>query len=505
MKAIIIGGGIGGLATAAMLAKSGYEVDLVEKNEQLGGRAGVRQINGFTFDMGPSWYLMPEVFEHWFDLMGEKVSDHLELVRLDPSYRVKFEGRSQSIDIKSNYDLDAKTVEELEPGSAVKLRSYLAVSKEKYDIATQRFLYKNYSSVFDFLSLDMITKGPRLSVFSSMNNYVSRRFKTIEMQQLLQYTLVFLGSSPYNTPALYSLMNHVDFVQGVFYPVGGFGSLIRAMASIGTKAGVNFRTNSPVVHIMTKNGRATGVKLESGEELAADIVISNTDPYHTETKLLSPEVRSYSPAYWKKRVLAPSALLIYLGVRGKVPELSHHNLRFSTDWKRNFKEIFDEPVWPDNPSIYISAPSVTDPGVAPVDHENLMILVPISAKLKYTQEQLEVYATKMIELLQNEFKIPDLAQRITTRELFSVKDFESRYNAQSGTALGLSHTLFQTAIFRTSNISKKLSNLYYVGASTSPGIGMPICLISAELVYKRLIGDKTAAPLVELYPLPKTH
>ena len=504
MKAIIIGGGIGGLATAAMLAKSGYDVTLLEKNEQLGGRASVRKIGGFTFDMGPSWYLMPEIFEHWFELMGEKVSDHLNLVRLEPSYRVIFEGRSKPVDIYSDLERDSKTVEALEPGAAKKLKAYLAVSKKKYEIATQRFLYKNYSGLTDFLAVDMITEGPKLSIFSSMNTYVSRHFKTIEMQQLLQYTLVFLGSSPYSTPALYSLMSHVDFVQGVYYPMGGFGSLVNAMVTIGRQAGATYRTDTPVARILASNGQATGVVLESGETIQADIVISNTDPYHTETKLLAPKERSYSDRYWAKRTLAPSALLIYLGVEGRVPELTHHNLRFSRDWRHNFKQIFDEPAWPDNPSIYISAASVTDPTVAPKNHENLMILVPIAAKLNYTEAELESYSEKVITLLAHEFKIPDLGSRIVVKELFSVKDFESRYNAQGGTALGLAHTLFQTAVFRTDTVSKKLSNLYYVGASTNPGIGVPICLISAELVYKRLIGDTSANPLKSLHQIPQS-
>ena len=501
MKAIIIGGGIGGLGTASLLAKSGVDVTVLEKNEMMGGRASVFQSDGFTFDMGPSWYLMPEIFDHYFSLLGEDIRTHLDLVRLSPSYRVTYEGNTKQVDMFADLARDKLTIEQLEPGAGVKLDSYLVASKTKYDIATSRFLYKNYSSIRDFITPEVILNGPRLSVFQTMDTYISKRFKSREVQQLLQYPLVFLGSSPYNAPALYSLMSHIDFDQGVFYPQGGMYKLIEAMVTIGTKLGVTYQSNAEVTKICVENKRATGVELADGTFIAADIVISNADMHHTEQNLLEKSERSLSEKYWSKQILAPSALLIYLGIKGKLPSLVHHNLRFSKNWKSNFDSIFKTPAFPTDPSFYVCAPSVTDPSVAPEGNENLFVLVPIAPKLEYSQEELKIYADTILGLMETEMGCTDLRKNIIYQKNFSVKDFEERYHAYGGSALGPAHTLFQTAAFRPDTISKKVSNLYYVGAGTNPGIGMPICLISAQLVYKRIIGNTSSSPLKSLSPI----
>jgi phytoene desaturase len=333
-----------------------------------------------------------------------------------------------------------------------------------------------------------------------MDRYVRRFFRTRELQQIMQYSLVFLGSSPYNTPALYNIMSHIDFTQGVHYPRGGISAIIDALERIGRKHGVEYRVNAPVAQIDVTRDVARAVVLEDGERIEVDEVVSNADIHHTESRLLPEAARSYSDRYWRTRTLAPSALLLYLGVDGRVPELAHHNLMFASDWKRTFGQIFDHPAWPDDPSVYVCAPSVTDPTVAPAGAENLFVTVPIAPRLEYTEEELEAYADGIVELIGREMRIPDLAARIRYRRVFAVKDFEERYNAFGGSALGLAHTLRQTALLRPDTRSRKVRNLYYVGAGTNPGIGMPVCLISAELAYKRMTGDRSAGPLRSVTP-----
>lgn len=494
-RAIIIGGGIGGLATAILLAKSGHQVTLLEKNAKLGGRANTFNAQGFTFDMGPSWYLMPDVFEHFFELVGEKVEDHLELSRLGPSYRIKFRGTNEIVDMHSDLAVDIPTFESIEAGSGQKFTEYLDQSKYQYDIAIRNFMYKNYDTIFDFMNRQTAIEGRRLHVFEKMHSYVSRYFKSDTLQKIMEYQLVFLGSSPYNTPALYNIMSHIDFNMGVYYPKGGIYAVVEALVKIGQKHGVQFRTDSPVKEIIVKGRTASAIVLTDGSSLEADLIVSNADIHHTEMELLPAAARQHSEAYWQKRTLAPSAFIMYLGLDQKVPSLTHHNLAFADDWKAGFAEIFNKPRWPTDPSYYICAPSKTDPTVAPAGKENLFVLVPIAPGLDNSQEQLQAYRDQTLALIAKDFDIPGLADMIEYERIYSSNDFAADYNALGGSALGLAHTLRQTAIFRPNNISKKVKNLYYVGAGTNPGIGMPICLISAELAYKRIIGDKSAGPL----------
>ena len=497
-KLIVIGGGIGGLAFAALAAKVGYDVTLLEKNDKLGGVANQFEAEGFTFDMGPSWYLMPDVFQNYFDLLGEKVEDYLDLTQLDPSYRIFFQGKSRSLDFYSDLERDLPTFEMLEPGSGPKLKEYLEKSKYQYEIALGGFMYKNYDNITDFFNKQVATEGRELEVFAKMSDYVAKHFATDEVQKVMQYTLVFLGSSPYNTPALYNIMSHIDFNMGVFYPQGGIHQIPLALQKIGEKNGVKFRTGVSVKAINTKRGpQVKGVTLENGEVLEADIVVSNAPVHHTESLLPKP-YRDHSQSYWNRRTLAPSALIMYLGVKGKVASLTHHNLLFSPDWKKNFGEIFDNPQWPSEPSLYICAPSKTDPTVAPEGDENLFILVPIPARMEYTQAELESQADRFLGIIEKEMDIPNLRERIIYKRIFSSKDFTTHYNKLGGTALGLAHTIQQTAILRPNNQSKKVKNLLYVGGDTNPGIGMPIQLISAELALKRLIGDKSSGHLTEI-------
>lgn len=497
--AIIIGSGFGGLGAAAILGKAGYQVTVLEKNDQLGGRAGLLEVDTesghFKFDMGPSWYLMPDVFQHFFEILGEDVNDHLNLQKLGPSYRIFYKDTFRKVDIYSDLKRDIPTIEQIEPGAGRALERYLDQAAYQYDVAKDRFMYKNYDSIRDFFTKEMAMEGRKLSVLSNMNKYVSKYFTTDAMQKIMQYPLVFLGSSPYNTPAIYNIMSHIDFNMGVYYPQGGIYEIVKALQKIGEKHGATFRTNSEVMKIIVEEGKATGVMLTSGDTLKADIVISDADVHHTEQELLAEPYRTKSERYWKSRTLAPSALIMYLGVKGEIPSLVHHNLLFSKDWRKNFSEIFDKPKWPTDPSLYICNPSKTDPSVAPAGHENLFVLVPIAPGLDYDDDTLDKYADQVLETIEKEMRLPELRQNIVYKKLFSIKDFASRYNSYKGTALGLAHTLRQTAVFRPNNISKKVQGLYYVGANTNPGIGMPVCLISAELMYKRLINDTSAGPL----------
>ena len=497
-RVAVIGGGIGGLGIAGLMAKKGYDVQLFEKNHHLGGRANIFESDGFRFDMGPSWYLAPDIFEHFFSLMGEKVSDHLDLEKLSPSYRIFFRSDASTLDINSNIETDTATFEAIESGSGEMLRKYLKQSEYQYGVATQHFMFKNYDSIFDFLNKRVMTEGQKLSVFSTMHNFVRKFFKSPKLRQVMEYTMVFLGTSPYEAPALYNLMSHMDFNQGVFYPKGGFYELIKALASMAEKHGAVLRTDAPAAEILVENGEARGVRLESGEVIDADIVVSNADLWFTETKLLPERSRSLSERYWRKRTMAPSAFILYLGIDEKLPQLAHHNLLFSEDWRKNFDDIYKDPRLPDEPSLYVCAPSITDASVAPDGKENLFVLVPIASGLEIDDAERERYTDEILSLLETDMGLANLREKIVFQRSYTVSDFGADYNSYKGSALGLAHTLRQTAIFRPKNYSKKVKNLYYTGAGTNPGIGTQICLISAELAYKRIHKIDTASPLEKL-------
>jgi len=497
-RVVVIGAGIGGLGAAGLFAKKGYNVMVLEKNALAGGRANVFEADGFRFDMGPSWYLAPDLFEHYFDLVGEKVGDHLTLEKLSPSYRIFFRAGGETLDIHSDIERDGASFEAIEAGAAEQLKAYLAQSKYQYEVATQHFMYKNYDTVFDFLNRRVMTEGQKLSVFSKMHAFVSKFFKTQKLRQVMEYTMVFLGTSPYEAPALYNLMSHMDFNQGVFYPKGGFYELINALTRIAEKNGARIRTDTEVAEIIVDKGTTTGVRLADGEVVAADIVISNADMWFTETKLLDRKWQTHPQRYWDKKVMAPSAFIIYLGVNEKLPNLTHHNLLFSEDWRKNFDDIYKNRQLPAEPSLYVCAPSVTDSSVAPEGKENLFVLVPIASDLKISEELKAEYTEKVLEIIEREMNLPGLREKIEFKRVYTVEDFAADYNSFKGTALGLAHTIWQTAIFRPKNHSKKVKNLFYVGAGTNPGIGTQICLISAELVYKRVHGIKTAEPLKNL-------
>lgn len=478
-KIVIIGAGFGGLSVAALLAKEGFDVHVFEKNEQAGGRASTYQEKGFTFDMGPSWYLMPDVFERFFKQFNKTPSDFYSLKRLDPAYRI-FYGPNDYIDTSKDLAKNIELFERLEKGAGEKLKEYLKQAEYQYRVSIQDFLYRDYTSIRDFFNWRMMIEGRKLHVFEKLDRFTKRFFKNEKVRKILQYNMVFLGGSPKNTPAIYSLMAHVDFNLGVWYPDGGIASVVKGLVRLAENEGVQFHYTSPVEQIVVKNGKAEGVKIGT-DLIEADIVIANADYHFVETKLLKPEYQTYTEAYWAKRTIAPSGFVLYLGVNKKIKGLTHHNLMFDHDWVRHFDDIFENPAWPENPSYYVCCPSKTDASVAPAGKENVFVLVPVASALADPDTLREAYAHKIITHLETVLG-ETIGDSLEVKTIFSHRDFSSRYHAYKGTALGLSHTLLQTALFRPKHRSKKVSNLFYTGQYTHPGIGMPMCLISSQLV-----------------------
>lgn len=495
---IVIGAGIGGLATACLLAKKGYEVKIIEKNNSTGGRARIFTEQGFTFDMGPSWYMMPDIFEHFFKLMDERIEDHMTLKRLSPSYRIFLKSEKKHYDFYSDLEKTIQTFETIEPGSGEVLRAYMDTTKRQYEIARDEFMFKNYDSIFDFFNKRVMTEGRKLPLFRRVESIINNMFKSEILRKVMQYQTVLLGTSPGDAPGIYSMMNYVDFVEGVWYPEGGIYKIIEALEAIAKKNGVVIQTGVSVEKILVVANEAKGVRLADGTEVYADIVVSNADIVHTDQRLLDKPYQQKSEKYWDSRLMAPSAFILYLGVNGTIPSLQHHNLLFSEHWNENFEQIFKKPVWPTDPSLYVCAPSKTDPTVAPAGKENLFVLVPVAAGLDHDDAFLDKYTDFIIDQMSVNMDIPDFKNRIEYKKIYAVNDFIADYNSFKGSALGLAHSLSQTAIFRPNNVHKKIKNLLYVGAGTNPGIGMPICLISAELVYKRLENIKDPAPLQKI-------
>lgn len=499
MKAIVIGAGAGGLAVANLLAKAGYTVEVFEKNSQLGGRMGLLKRDGFTFDTGPSWYLMPEVFEHYFSLLGHKPNDFYKLQKLSPAYKVFFD-YAKPIVVKGDVATDSKTFEGLEAGAGQRLREYVDEARTIYQLAIANFLYNPFRSAKPLVTNRAIARhSKRLlgGLTGSLHSHVRRKFATKQLQQIMEYAMVFLGTSPFDAPSLYRLMSYLDFEQGVFFPNGGMYKVTEALVSVGKKLGVTFRLNNSIQSIEVVDGKAVGVMV-AGKLHTADIVISNADLAFTETKLLSAPHQTYPEAYWKKKKAAPAGLLLYLGIRGALPELKHHNLFFVDAWRQNFDDIYNNSQWPEKASMYVSKTSASDASVAPKGHENVFVLVPLPPGKKMTAKTQEQLIARYLDQLAEQSGIADFRQRIVTQEVRGPAEFESAFNAWQGSALGLNHTLLQSAFLRPNIRSKKVSNLYYVGGMTQPGIGVPMCLISAELVIKSLANDKTAGPIQTL-------
>ena len=513
---VVIGGGFSGLATAGLLAASGHRVTLLEKQEGLGGRAGRLRRAGFSFDTGPSWYLMPEVIEHWFELMGTSTQNELDLVDLPIGYRTWFQSDYTPLDMPSGAGA-GEAFESLQPGAGAALEKYLEKAAESHDLALEHFLYADLSDPASVLDPRLLPLLPRLAplLAGSLESFVAKRFSDPRLRQILGYPAVFLGSSPKRTPALYQLMSHLDLTQGVKYPMGGFAQLVDAMAALCKDAGVQIITGAEVTGIEVSgtgaNARARGVRwIQEGTErhLGAETVVGAADLHHLETVLLPPEHRSSSAASWKRRDPGPSAVLLCLGIAGKLPMLSHHNLLFTADWDDNFGRIHRGEDLAEETSLYVCMPSATDPSVAPADHENLFILVPSPALPAWGtggpdgtgSAQVEAVADAALDQLAAWVGIEDLRERVVVRQSFGPGDFAQNVNAWQGGALGLAHTLGQSAFFRPSNHSSKVSGLHYAGSSVRPGIGIPMCLISAEIIAKKVNGIRGKGPIDPGHP-----
>ena len=525
---VIIGGGISGLAVAALLARDGFEVDLVEARDELGGRAGRWERDGFRFDTGPSWYLMPEVFDHFFHLLGTSAAEQLDLRRLDPGYRVLFEGHDEPLDISATTQENLARFEAIEAGAGEQLRAHLASARQTYDIAVERFLYTSFDSLRPFLSPEVLRSAPRLLrlLAQPLDSFVAGRFQDPRLRQVLGYPAVFLGSSPDRTPSMYHLMSALDLTGGVQYPQGGFTELVDVVARLAVRHGARLHTGTRATRVLTEDHRggrrrgahlgggpgrraaARGVEIRTADgevrELRADVVVATADLHHVETALLPRRLQTYPASWWSRRTPGPGAVLVLLGVRGALPELAHHTLLFTRDWDENFGALREGRV-PSPASSYVCRPSATDPSVAPPGHENLFVLVPVPADASLGRggvdgtgdPAIEEIAAEAIARLAEEAGIPDLAERIVVRRTIGPGEFAEDLGAWSGSMLGPAHTLRQSAFFRARNASRRVEGLLYAGSSTLPGIGLPMCLISAELVAKRMRGDRSSAPLPE--------
>lgn len=474
-KILVIGSGFSSLSAACYLAKEGHEVHIFEKNPTIGGRARQLQREGFTFDMGPSWYWMPDIFERFFGDFGKSVSDYYQLDKLNPAYKVFFQ--DEVITIGNSLELIGEEFERIEPGSSVPLRKFMESARKNYDIAINQMVYKPGLS-----PLELVTKDTILHVdqfFKTISTLVRKQFKNPKLVATLEFPVLFLGAKPSKTPAFYNFMNYADFGLGTWHPKGGMYRIVEGMRDLALELGVKIHTNAPVDEIIVNNGSADGIKVK-GETITADQVLSGADYHHSES-LIPGKSRQYSEAYWEKRTFAPSSLLFYVGFDRKLENVRHHNLFFDTPFEKHAEEIYDNPQWPSEPLFYANFPSVTDAEMAPEGKETGFFLVPIAPGLKDTPELRDKYFDIIIERFE-EKTAQKVRKDILFRESFCVNDFKSEYNAYKGNAYGMANTLTQTAFLRPRLRSNLVKNLYFTGQLTVPGPGVPPALISGKLV-----------------------
>ncbi len=484
-KIAVIGSGFSGLSAAAYLSKAGHEVHVFEKNESTGGRA--RQFKtdtGYVFDMGPSWYWMPQVLESFINDFGFSVADFYELELLNPSFDVIFP-KNESISVPENYNDLCSLFESIEEGSATKLRQFMDEAEYKYKSGMENLVYKPGLSITEFADMDLIKGAFRLQVFSSFSKHVRKFFSHPKLIALMKFPILFLGATAKDTPALYSLMNYAGLKLGTWYPHGGFGKVIEAMQKVAEIQGAVFHLNTPVEKIEVYNNLATGLQV-NGERFECDAIIASADYHHVESKLLPAKYRNYGEDYWKKKTFAPSCLIFFLGINKKIKSLNHHSLFFDESLDQHAEEIYKNPQWPSKSLFYTCCPSKTDDSLAPEGHENIFMLMPIAAGLKDSEEMREKYFHIMISRLEkqvNEVIMP----HIDFKKSYCVNDFISDYNSYKGNAYGLANTLMQTAILKPKIRNRKIKNLFYTGQLTVPGPGVPPSIISGKIASEQLL------------------
>ncbi|MEO6539033.1 MAG: phytoene desaturase family protein [Ferruginibacter sp.] len=492
-KVVVIGSGFAGMSAATFMAKAGWDVTVLEKHGLPGGRARKFSEQGFTFDMGPSWYWMPDVFERYFNSFDKKTADYYLLSRLSPSYRVYYS--DGPLNIPSDYGALQSLFESLEKGAAIKLDAFLEEAEYKYEVGINKLVYKPGRSLNEFIDVDLAKGILRLDVFTSMKKHISKYFKHPKLVQLMEFPVLFLGALPQNIPALYSLMNYADIKLGTWYPGGGMYAVVAGMHRLAMELGVKFCFENEVTGIVvdkTLASSVTALKRSSNglpEKCSydADVVIGAADYHFIESELLPENCRSYTEKYWDTRVMAPSCLIFYVGLNKKLKNMVHHSLFFDVDFDKHGQEIYDQPKWPAEPLFYVSATSVTDENVAPANCENLFFLIPVAAGLRGDTEKLrDEYFIKIIERFQRRVG-EEVINNIVFKKSYAVSDFVTDYNAYKGNAYGLANTLRQTAILKPSLKSKKVNNLFYTGQLTVPGPGVPPSLISGEVVAKEVL------------------
>jgi phytoene desaturase len=481
---VVIGSGFAGLSAACVLAKEGFKVTIIEKNDQLGGRARVWEKDGFRFDMGPSWYWMPDVFENFFAIFGKKPADYYDLKRLDPGYRIYY-NKEEVLDVPVNRSALNNLFESIEPGSSIGLAKFLDQAAYKYKVGMVEYIFRPSHSIIEFIDFNLIKKSLSMQLLTNMSKHVRKYFKNPKLIKLLEFPVLFLGAKPQNTPAIYSMMNYADLVLGTWYPMGGMNEIVKAMVKLAEELKVEIKLNTEVTKIEVADRQVGCVKTTKGD-LTADFVIAGADYEHVDQHLLDEPHRNYSKKYWDSRTLSPSSLLFYIGTNKKLKNIKHHNLFFDEDFEQHAKDIYTDPKWPDKPLFYVACASKTDTTVAPDGCENLFFLMPIAPGLDDNDTIREQYFNLMINRFEK-ITGEKIRDSIIVKRSYALNDFKADYHSFKGNAYGLANTLSQTAFFKPGMRAKHINNLLYTGQLTVPGPGVPPALISGQIAAREVV------------------